>query len=117
MNIDSQPYEKLVIYNITKTTKEKFLTDHVYIGNNNVPKWADGYLIYFYVPSDTEFIQKMEHEKHTLIWTALEYCEMKTHEPIIKNGKDNSGCRVTDMTNDNTFKALVRFLKERDSHK
>lgn len=114
MKIDYSPYEKLVIYNIRKVSIEKFLDNHVYMGNDNNPKWIDGYLLFFYVPSDTSYIQSLEQEKHTLIWTGLEYCEMSEYEKVLKNGEQNTGCRVTDVTADPTFESVIKFIKKRE---
>lgn len=114
MEIIHQPYEKLVIYGLRKTTYKNFLADHVYFGNGNVPKWINGFLIYFYVQNDTEFIQRKEYDEHILVWTGLEYCNMVKFEPQIENANQKAGSRVTNMTGDPIFEELGKFLEERD---
>lgn len=93
---------------------EKFLTDYVYIGNDNIPKWVDGYLLFYYGTHETTYIQQLEHEAKTLIWISLDYCRMPTYEPVLTNKEQNASCRIIDVSNDHLFKKLIEYLKERD---
>lgn len=113
MKVIDQRIEKLIILNLFETILEKFKESYIYVGSTVHPKWVNGYLLYFSALEDTDYHQKMQAEKKTMIWDYLEYVKLEKFEEIIKNSDANASIRVHDLSASPFFADLVKFLRGR----
>ena len=113
MDVESRPYEKLIIRNITECTLDEFIEEHVMIGNQINPKWVNGYLLYFYATENSDYYDKLEHEEKTLVWEHLTYVEMPDYQKTLKSKMENAEIRITDVTRHKFFQDIAAWLKSK----
>lgn len=117
MEVIGEKTEKLIIFDMFESTLDNFKDSYIHNGSSIHPKWAGGYLLYFTVPQDTDYVQKREIEEKTITWNYLEYVKMPKYEWKLKNIKNNCEILVHNMDKNPFFEDVVKFIRDKDQKK
>ena len=104
--------KQIIIHGIFKADNPEHLVHTSFVGSQPgaklILRWADGIVFNITSYAQTESITK-EMIAGTIHWSHVSFAQMPTFQPQITSNQIT--CIVVDVTKNDAFKVLARFLK------
>jgi hypothetical protein len=115
MIIEEFPLESMRIQTVVRETVDEFIKRRVGYHHDIYPRWCHGLLVYFEVPEPSEYVQKMQYEKNTLIVDNLIYAKMPKYEKLLTHPDTNAKAVVLDMSGVRFYDEVTNWLLDREN--